>query len=148
MARDKQGRAVKVRVPGHLGKMHETILRWGEHTVSAECRIDTGLGYVPCPGQGYVCYHSLAAVIYACRERGYRVSVGELDDLHRLKNLGGLIIAMQSWISGQGVRGEMLWALLSPIKKRMSIVHHLDGDWTNNEVDNLRVVELSENCGR
>lgn len=119
MARDKQGRAVKVRVPGHLGKMHETILRWGEHTVSVECRIDTGLGYVPCPGQGYVCYHGLAAVICACRDRGYKVSLGELDDLHRLKNLGGLIIAIQSWSKS----AETIWALLSPIKKRPIAVH-------------------------
>lgn len=145
MARDKQGRAVKVRVPGHLGKMHETILRWGEHSVSAECRIDTGLGgYVSCPGQSFVCYHSLAAVIYACQDRGYKVSLGALDDLKKLKNLGGIIIAIQSWVSGKGVQGETVWAMIGPASYNPT-VHHLDGDLTNNELDNLRVVNIREN---
>jgi hypothetical protein len=127
MARDKQGRAVKVRVPGHLGKMHETILRWEEHTVSAECRIDTGLGgYVSCPGQGFVCYHAMASVIYACQDRGYKVSIGALDGLKKLKNLGGIIIALQSWVTGKGVQGETVWAMIRP--KTPEAVHHLDGE--------------------
>ena len=125
--------------------MHEVILRWNEHTVTVECRIDTGLGYASCPGQSFVCYHGLAAVIYACREQGYRVSVGALDDLQRLKNLGGTIIAIQSWVSGQGVRGETVWAMLSPIKQKRPVVHHVDGDLTNNGLDNLQLVNIREN---
>jgi hypothetical protein len=119
LSRDARRRAIVVRVPGHLGKMHECILRWREHEVSVECRIDAGFGYVACPGQSYVCYHGLAAVMYAFREQGYKLSLGELADLKRLKNLGaGFIIGIRSWISGQNeATGERIWARVVPNRR-------------------------------
>jgi hypothetical protein len=147
LARDKQGKALKVRVPGHLGKMHEVILRWREHEVSAECLVDVGLGYNRCSGQGWVDYHCIAAVMYAFREQGYKMSLGEVADLKKLKNFGqGFIIGIRSWISGQGVdKGEMIWARAIPMKKVIRTVHHLDGDWNNNEISNLQIVDIREN---
>jgi hypothetical protein len=86
--------------------------------------------------------------MYACQDRGYKVSIGTLDNLKKLKNLGGIIIALQSWMTGKGVQGEMVWAMISPKTPDSPAVHHLAGDLTNNEVDNLQAVTLNANLRR
>lgn len=107
--RDKSQRAIKVWVPGHSGHRYRVILRWSPHIVTAECQLDTPLGYKPCAGQEWVCYHALGAVVAAFREQGYMLSLGELADLKRLKNLGGFIVGIQAR-SSSGKLGEMIWA--------------------------------------
>ena len=100
MSRDKEGRPRTLLVPGH-GNYHHVILWWHIDGVSAECRVELPHdNYVPCPSRR-VCYHMLAAVIVAFREKGYRVYLAEdKDNLKRLKNTGGLLLRIAARRTG------------------------------------------------
>lgn len=82
----------------------------------------------------------------AFADKGYKLTLGDEVGMKKLKNIyGGFVIGLQSWMTGQGVKGELVWAHVQKVKERTVVVHHIDGDGSNNEVKNLRVVEISEN---
>lgn len=105
LARDKQGRATKVIVPGSEGRQYEVILRRNGH-VSGECNLNLGnLGYKPCEGnQHTVCYHVLAAMVLAASVGGQRVNFCESEDhAQTLSRLGMSVYRVTNWPSPQRV---------------------------------------------
>ncbi len=91
-SRTQAGQVQTVIVPGHSGKQYQVIIRRNGN-LSAECRLDTTGGYMPCPGNsnnGKICYHSISAVEIAAKEQ--KLSLSWCQDEHQviqLSNLGG-----------------------------------------------------------
>lgn len=104
---DKQGRVVKVLLPGSEAKQYEVILRRNGH-LSAECNLTTAIGRKPCQGnQITLCYHALAAVIVAARASDSAVSFCDRrEHAESLAHLGHAVYPVESWNAGPG-RG--LW---------------------------------------
>lgn len=100
---DKQGRVVKVLLPGSEGKQYEVILRRNGH-LSGECNLVTAIGRWPCEGNRQtVCYHVLAAVIVAAKAGEARVSFcDKRDHAEQLQNLGQTVYPVESWNAGPG----------------------------------------------
>jgi len=113
MQRDPLQRPTVILVPGHDAKRYRVILRWNKTSVSAECAIDAGLGFIPCPSGDKMCYHRRAALIAAFKDRGWVVHFGQSkDSLARLKRIGGNLIAFYPWKSER-----VNWVLARRIKK-------------------------------
>ena len=85
----QNGKPRVILVPGSEAKRYQVIVRrLDAKTISTECRCETGVGHVSCPGNsnGYVCYHSIAAVIRSAD--GYKVSFcSNREDAQRLQHL-------------------------------------------------------------
>jgi len=96
-------------VPGSHGRRYVVYRRKG--TTQFECHRDLGgHGMEACPGNsnGTVCYHVMAAIIAAAREKGQWVSFCEKqEDAERLANLGGKVWPI---FSAQG-KGQ-LWLVV------------------------------------
>lgn len=74
VSRDFKGRVKSVLVPGHEGKRYQVFLKRGNGTLLTECQLETGMGFIPCPGAGRsVCYHQMAGVIATAHDAGYEV---------------------------------------------------------------------------
>lgn len=98
LTRDKQGRIVKVLLPGSEAKQYEVILRRNGH-LSGECNLIIGVGLKPCSGnQHAVCYHVLAAILIAARADEKQVSFCECQaDAERLAHTGQSVYCVASW---------------------------------------------------
>jgi len=99
-ARDKEGRIRTANVSGSKAKSYHVILRRHNSRITAECRLSTGVGFLPCPSNEYLCWHSLAVIMTAIEETGKKVSFcHEKDKAENLSNLGGQIFAASKWKS-------------------------------------------------
>lgn len=90
LSRDLMGRPKTLLVPGSDAKLYHVIVR--RHAgVSTEINIDTGGGLIkPDYAHKNVTYHSMAALMYCARERGFRIRwCADKVDAKNLSNLGG-----------------------------------------------------------
>ena len=116
---DGAGRVTHTIVPGSDGKHYEQFIRRDDSRMpgmTVECRIWTTWGTGPlCPGNGNgtICYHAMAALEMASRERANGKSKMSLswcandDDAGLLKRLGGKAIAVRPWRQAGAV--WMVW---------------------------------------
>lgn len=134
--RDKDGKAKVLVVPGTKGKQYQVILR-RSGTWTVECSLITPAGEVACKGNsnGYICYHSLAAIFTAAKECRCCVKVIESrDGADRLARLGGTVYELRSY-QGTG----RLWLVVTSLpaqagqkksaKQDMADLFGVDLDW-------------------
>ena len=101
-SRDRDGRVKTVLVPGSDGKQYQVILRRSPG-LSTECRLDTGHGHLACKSNanGYICYHSMAALTLASIDKGLSVRFCTTEYAAALlARLGGIVVPV---ISRQGI---------------------------------------------
>lgn len=94
LKRDPTGRAVAFRVPGTARSYVVTLYR-KDGRIWTYCKQESG---PKCRGNGNsICYHSIAAVIAAAKDKGYRTSWCETwSKVKRLRNFGGRVVPVMS----------------------------------------------------
>ena len=108
LSEDNYGKPKSVMVPGHRGAQYRVILRRENKggTISTECALTFpgNLGYRNCEGNtnGHLCYHGLAAIMYAAAKGGYSLSLCDTKPIaEKLAHMGGHVIHIRSW-QGKG----------------------------------------------
>jgi len=95
--RDYKNRPVTFYITGSDAKLYHVILRRSP-VFSAELNLVVdGCLIKPSFAYGTLTYHALAAVMFAARDRGYRVQwCANKEDALRLKNLGGTLFTLHN----------------------------------------------------
>jgi len=105
MSFDKHNKPHVIIVPGHDGAQYRVIIR-REKGLTVECHKVLGnLGFEACPGNsnGHICYHAMAALLYAAELAEQQVALCEKSaSAMRLTNLGWKAWPVKSF-QGQGV---------------------------------------------
>jgi hypothetical protein len=104
LSRTKSGKAHTVLVPGSDAKQYHVILRRFSDRITAECRLQNGIGHLACPGNSWtktVCYHSRAAIDFALAEAGMKAywCTSEQDQLNLLPAIAGQEITKSAFLS-------------------------------------------------
>ena len=106
LTRDKEEKIRTLVVPGSCGRRYHEIVRRNGTSISVECRLEVGRGYLDCQGNSHsVCYHAVATAIKVAAEAGYKVSLCDdpkkAERVRRLHN--GKIGQLKSHQSGKAL---------------------------------------------
>jgi len=113
-ARDAEGRATIVFVPGHEGREYFVFVHRND-VLKVRCNEPGVWGNRDCKGNsnGHICYHALAALEVAAKDQGKTISWCESKaDAENLAHLGGKVFHAKS---GQGT-GEV-WGVIRGSKE-------------------------------
>lgn len=105
--RNAEGMPTVLLSPGSNGKRYQIIIRRFSklNKVTLECRLETGAGYLGCPGNGRrkvrqqetICYHARAALDFAVEEKGLKAFWSQSEEkANKLANLGGKVFIVRS----------------------------------------------------
>lgn len=114
LTRDKNNKPKTLIVPGSQGKQYHVIVRrFPNLMVTLECNLETGKGFVSCPGNGphkkveseTICYHSRAALDFCMSEAGYRgIWCTSVKDAERINQINkGQIVTVKSHQNRGGI---------------------------------------------
>jgi len=101
-------------VPGHEGRRYLVSRRKDE--TAFRCDLDTGIGYIPCPGAARsVCYHIRAAAEAAARDKGYKTAWARTEKAaHKVARLHP---GAQVWRVTSARSGAFIWAIVWPMRR-------------------------------
>ena len=65
-------------LPGHDAKIHSVVVRNLKTKIVVKCDIDTGMGFIPCKGNGSgICYHALGAITMFVDANDYNIAFSD-----------------------------------------------------------------------